>query len=242
MTRFLLRSMGTVTSVFANGMITESVRDAVREVFDAVDSRFSLYCGASELARVASGALALQQASSELREAYAEALAWSFSTLGAFTPHRPDGVIDLSGLVKAYAIREAGAVLDRAGLGQWSVGCGGDVLERRPASQSSRAGIADPDHPGELLTVLTVSGSRRAVATSGIAERGEHVWGRSEEFAQVTVVADGIVEADVFATAILAGGAAVLDHVSSSHDVDVFTVDRRGELLATPGIVDAVPA
>jgi len=50
--------------------------DMVVEVFDRWERRFSLFDPRSELSRVASGELLLPEASAELRDAYALALAW----------------------------------------------------------------------------------------------------------------------------------------------------------------------
>ena len=76
--------------------------------FTDADARFSLYRLDSELSRVASGALSMTESSVELRDTYADALAWRALTDGAFTPNRPDGVIDLNGVVKAKAMRAPG--------------------------------------------------------------------------------------------------------------------------------------
>ena len=80
----------------------------VEGVFDELDRRFSLYRDDSELNRIAARQLRLVDASEELREAYATAIAWRRETRGVFTPHRPDGVIDLSGVVKAMASAKDG--------------------------------------------------------------------------------------------------------------------------------------
>ena len=54
-------------------------------------------------------------------------------------------------------------------------------------------------------------------------------------FVQVSVAADDIVTADVLATAIVAGGEAALDELSSREPVDVLAVRRDGTMAATPG-------
>ena len=84
----------------------------------------------------------------------------------------------------------------------------------------------DPGDRRALLCVVPLGDGRRAIATSGIAERGEHVWRRPVEpgdvpFVQVSVIAEDIVTADVLATAILAGGTPTLDTVTDRFDVDV---------------------
>ncbi|HEU0205829.1 MAG TPA: FAD:protein FMN transferase [Pseudolysinimonas sp.] len=237
-------TMGTVVSLEWSG--DPSQLDEVSSLFEAADRRFSLYRPDSELRQVADGTLELLDASAELREVYATALGWRGETGGAFTPHRPDGTLDLNGIVKAWAMSEAGRALGRGGTGgDWCLNVGGDVLVSGQAAPGAPwvVGIVDPADRAGLLTAVPVVGARRAVATSGSAERGDHIWTRGREraeFAQVTVVADDIVTADVLATAIVSGGAASLDDLTARFDVDVLTVDREGALRATPGMRELV--
>jgi len=241
MTRATFETMGTVVSL--DGAGSPALLDAVRAVFDAADRRFSLYRSDSELRRIADGSLELLDASAELREVYATALGWRGETGGAFTPHRPDGTVDLNGIVKAWAMAEAGRAL--GGDGDWCLNVGGDVLVSRAAGPGAPwvVGIVDPADRAGLLTALPLVGGRRAAATSGSAERGDHIWTRGREaaeFVQVTVLADDIVTADVLATAIVSGGSATLNDLTARFDVDVLTVARSGELRATPGIRELV--
>jgi thiamine biosynthesis lipoprotein len=240
--RATFETMGTVVSLEWSG--GDQAVDAVRRVFESADRRFSLYRSDSELSAVADGSLDLLDASTELREVYAPALGWRGETGGAFTPHRPDGAIDLNGIVKAWAMAEAGRAL---GDGDWCLNVGGDVLVSGQATSGAPwvVGLVDPADRTSLLTALPLVGTRRAAATSGSAERGDHIWTRGREaaeFVQVTVVADDIVTADVLATAIVSGGAATLDDLTARFDVDVLTVDRAGGLRATPGMRELVRA
>jgi len=240
MTRATFETMGTVVSL--EGAESPALLGAVRAVFDAADRRFSLYRPHSELRRIADGSLELLDSSAELREVYATALGWRGETGGAFTPHRPDGTVDLNGIVKAWAMAEAGRAL---GDGDWCLNVGGDVLVSGAAGSGAPwvVGIVDPADRTGLLTALPLVGGRRAAATSGSAERGDHIWTRGREaaeFVQVTVLADDIVTADVLATAIVSGGSTTLNDLTARFDVDVLTVARSGELRATPGIRELV--
>ena len=236
--RHTFSTMGTVASLeladAAAGVIP-----AVEAVFHEYDARFSLYRPDSELSRIASGSLRLGEASQWMLDTYADALSWREQTSGAFTPHRPDGVIDLNGIVKAQAIRDAGRVLAATSAERWSLNVGGDVLVDESASTESwTIGIVDPLDRRRLLTALDLGGHRRAAATSGTSERGDHIWHAlfrdRPDFVQVTVIADDIVTADVLATAIIAGGRRTLDTLSDIWDIDVLAVCPSGELLATP--------
>ena len=230
-------SMGTTVSIDWVGAADAAAQ--VERIFDEFDRRFSLYRPDSEASRIALGRLSLADSTDAMREAYATALEWRTSTDGAFTPNRPDGIVDLSGVVKALAIERAGEVLDASDRHrQWMINAGGDLL----VSSARTVGIVDPADRSSLLTAVALTGSHRAVATSGSAERGDHIWrtgtgtGRGRgHFVQATVLADDIVTADVLATAIIAGGRDTLDSVTERWNVDVLTVDAAGALLATPG-------
>lgn len=239
--------MGTVASIeLPDGAV--AVLTDIRTLLEEVEARFSLSRPTSELSRIAIGEMTLMDASDAVRRAYANALLWRTATDGAFTPNRPDGVIDLNGIVKAEAIAAAGSALDAAGLPSWTVNIGGDLLTRGrdPRGGAWTIGIVDPSVPGGQLCAITLEGSRRAVATSGTIERGDHLWLGSTtatcEFVQVTVVAADIVTADVLATAIAAGGSKTLDDATAHWDIDVLTADRAGRLRATPGMRSALVA
>lgn len=238
--RQTFETMGTVVSLEWSGLPAELL--AVQDVFAEADQRFSLYRPESELSRVADGSLELLDASSELREVYAMALGWRGETGGAFTPHRPDGALDLNGIVKAWTMAEAGRAL---GDGDWCLNVGGDVLVSGQEAPGAPwvVGIVDPTDRARLLAAIPLLGGRRAAATSGSAERGDHIWTRGREaaeFVQATVVADDIITADVLATAIISGGSTALDDLTARFDIDVLTVDREGGLRATPGMRERV--
>lgn len=236
-------TMGTVVSVRVpdadsahpeRGAALESAISAGREAFHALDLRFSLYREDSEASQIARGELALADASEEMREAYAESLEWRNRTNYTFTPHRPDGVLDLSGTIKAVGIQQAADALTRAGFATFMINAGGDLLCSGTPTDGWRVGVADPESQENLLATLELTPDYCAMATSGTAERGEHIWRRPEtdgSFRQVSVVAADIMLADVIATTIIAGGQASLDHATSAFDIGVLVVKTDGSLL-----------
>ncbi|WP_395245888.1 FAD:protein FMN transferase [Agromyces sp. MMS24-K17] len=249
------RAMGTVVSVRLDLDLDLDLDAAARRcaavagaeaAFARWEARCSLFDPDSELSRIGRGELALVDADASVRDAYALASHWRAATDGAFTPHRGDGRIDLNGVVKALAAVEAGEAIASAGVGRWAIDAGGDVLVSRAAADEGplgadrQVGIVDPWDRTALLARFDLDGwRRRALATSGSAERGDHIWTRPGEglspFVQVSVAAADLVTADVLATAIVAGGQASLDDLAARHDVDVLAVTRSGGLLATPG-------
>lgn len=238
MDTLVVEAMGTVVSLVTHAPLPDAAAAGVRDALEALEERFSLWRPHTEGARFARRELALADASPEFREAYGQAVTWRARTGGAFTPHRPDGKVDLSGLVKALGIQAAADRLDAHGVRDWCLNGGGDVLVRGAEADGSPwvVGIVDPDDRGALLTQFATGPGRLAVATSGMAERGDHVWrlGADATFTQVTVCAADIVTADVLATAILAGGPETLERVRAGFDVDVLAAGRDGRFLASP--------
>ncbi len=233
----VFETMGTVVSVTSPTEIDPVTGEAVRTKFAELDAQFSLYRSDSEGSAVARDLTKLKTASSSFRETYDLAIAWRDATEGAFTPHRPDGKVDLSGVVKALGIQRAGEVLSAAGYRDWCLNAGGDVLvSGTSAGTPWVVGVVDPDDRTALWTSYTTTPERRAVATSGIQERGEHVWrmAADDTFVQVTVAAADIITADVLATAILAGGIGTLEHVQKSFEIDVLAGTADGRVWASP--------
>lgn len=230
--------MGTVVSLLAPDA-SASVIAEVRQLFSRYDERYSLYKEGSELSQIASGEIALAAAGEEIRDTYSAALEWRSRTGGAFTPHRPDGVIDLNGIVKALAMDDAGTVLTDAGLNDWCLNVGGDVLcaGSEPGGDAWSVGVVDPLDRSAVLFAVNLPTGYAAVATSGTAERGDHIW-RSQgagSFIQATVLAEGMVAADVLATAIVAGGPETLQQVVQTFNVEVLAVDSAGGMVSSPG-------
>lgn len=215
-----------------------AVFNEIEHDFARVNEKYSLYRDDSEISAVARGDISLAEASEELREEYARALEWREKTDGAFTPHRPDGVIDLSGTIKAVAIESAAKLLTDAGFVNFSVNVGGDLTTSGDQAANETGwitGIVDPQDRGTVIAAVRLNAEFPAMATSGSGERGEHIWLRPEttkDFVQATVIAEDIITADVLATAIIAGGQATLDQITQNFVVAVMTVASDGALQA----------
>ena len=236
-------TMGTVVSVRVPDNETttsERAREldaaiaAATAEFESLNKRFSLYREDSEISRIARGELTLPEASDEMRSAYAESLDWREKTNYTFTPHRPDGVLDLSGTIKAVGIQRAANALVSAGFTTFLINAGGDLLSAGHPVEGWRVGVTDPDNAESLIATVELSPEFCAMATSGSAERGEHIWLRPETdnaFRQVSVAAGDIMTADVLATTIIAGGQDALDTMTEKFNMGVLVVKRDGSLL-----------
>jgi FAD:protein FMN transferase len=237
-TRLVFESMGTVVTVVSTVPIGTSTAEALQAVFRELEERFSLYRHDSEASAIGRDRSLIRSASEPYRDMYWDAVAWLAATGGAFTPHRPDGVVDLSGVVKARAIEAAGDVLVAHGHFDWCLNAGGDVLVSgtQASGEPWTVGIVDPDDRARLWTQIDMHPGRMAVATSGVQERGEHVWRLVSEnkFTQVTVAAADIETADVLATAILSGGIETLQLAQKAYDIDVLAQASDGTVWASP--------
>jgi thiamine biosynthesis lipoprotein len=238
-------TMGTVASVHVHDDVDEFVIDAAveqaRAELDRLEAVFSTFRPDSEISRINRGELHTLDASAEVVDVL-DACTWlEHETAGAFHAHRPDdGSLDPAGFVKGWAAERAARHLDAAGLEHWYLAVGGDLYARGtpPGASAWRVAIADPLHPGEVVAAVEVADM--AVATSGTAERGHHLWdGRSgtaaDGFASVTVVGPTLTWADAFATAAFAMGPAGLAWVASHDGYHAVAVTLDGQLETTDG-------
>jgi thiamine biosynthesis lipoprotein len=221
----------------------EAVAAAENE-FRVRDERFSLYQEDSEASRIARGELPLTESSQTMRDAYAESLVWRDATAVAFTPHRPDGVLDLSGTIKADALRATDVAMREAGVEVFSVNAGGDLVTAGfPDAGEWITGIAHPLEAGGVLSVVSLTRELSCLATSGTAERGEHIWNPKapdaiqDELVQVTVISDDLVRADVWATAAFAEGPLAIERLNREPSLEALFVFHDGRLAGTDGLV-----
>ncbi|MHA7192039.1 FAD:protein FMN transferase [Arthrobacter sp. MDT2-16] len=228
--------MGTAVSFRAPSDVRDALTPRLQEIFWDHDKRFSLYRPDSELSQVASGTLKLSRSSKQLREMYALAVHWRNATDGLFNPYDLDGRLDLNGVVKAHAIGEAGRYLREQGANDWSLNCGGDILCSGTQAPNTPwiIGIGDPVDRTAMITSVTTSPGRMAIATSGFSERGRHIWapprpGSPRPLIQVSVLAPDIVTADVLATAVCAGGYSSIEDLGHRFGVEIFTIDGDGK-------------
>ncbi len=240
--RHVEHCMGTVFSidVRAPGVPSSVLAQAVA-FLHRTDAAFSTYRPDSEISRLNRGELEPAACSEDVIEVLQLAVGLQRRTNGYFSFHY-NGELDPSGLVKGWAIARVSAMLGRAGSRNHCVNGGGDVQCTGSAGvgQPWRIGLADPFDRAALLGVI--EGSRLAVATSGTAERGEHILdphtGRPPQgLASLSVVGPDIMLADVYATAGFAMGAAALEWLATVEDYQALAVAVDGTRTATPGMV-----
>jgi thiamine biosynthesis lipoprotein len=201
--------MGTVVSFDIDAAFGAAVTAAVRWLH-WVDATFSTFRADSEVSRLGRGLIAADRCSPQVRAVLAACADLEAQTGGYFSA-TAGGSLDPSGYVKGWAVERAAAMLTEAGSSSHCVNGGGDVrcVGVSPRGGDWRIGIADPLRPGALA--LTAEGQDFAVATSGVAERGQHVLdphtGRPPDgLLSVTVTGQDLARADAYATAVFAMG------------------------------------
>jgi len=232
--------MGTVVSIdvrdpdAADPTVARAIEEAIAWLHE-VDARFSPFREASEVRRLDRGELALDDCHPDVRHVLRACDDLRAATGGAFDArrHHPAGRLDPSGFVKGWAVDEAADRLAAAGARSFAVNAGGDIVVRGEAApgRAWRVGIRDPAAADRVAAVLELTD--RAVATSGLYERGGHVRdprsGRVPgAWAGVTVVGPTLGEADAWATAALALGRDGPSRIAAVVGLGVLAIDGAG--------------
>jgi thiamine biosynthesis lipoprotein len=214
--------------------------EAVFRYFDAVDRRFSTYRDDSEVAAINAGRLSAADYSGEMREVLALADRTRTET-GGYFDIRKGGVIDPSGVVKGWAIRNAAELVTRSGVQRYFIDAGGDIQSHGTNAQGAawRVGIRNPFNHAEIIKVVRPDG--HGVATSGTYVRGQHIYDPHrpgapiDDLISLTVIGADVLEADRFATAAFAMGAAGIGFIEGVPDLEGYAVWRNRTATMTSG-------
>ena len=211
----------------------DSAFDAVFDWFRWVDETFSTYKPASEVSRIAFGALDVADAHPDVQWVLDRCEQLKTETRGYFDAYA-SGTLDPSGLVKGWAVDRAAELLN--GTTRYSINAGGDIRVRglwRVAIQ----------HPRERNAVAKVlEAEDLAIATSGEYLRGQHVLdphtGKpATGILSVTVTGPDLATADAYATAAFAMGERLAPHWLArlrGYESLIILSDER--VLSTPSL------
>jgi FAD:protein FMN transferase len=161
----------------------------------------------------------------------------------------PGMAIGLGGIAKGYAIDRAGLIIRQAGIEDFLVDGGGDILAFGSINgRAWRVGIRDPrGGRNDLIRKLSVSGG--SVVTSGDYERARIVDGRryhhiidprtgypADKCRSVTIFSPEAEKADVLATAVFVlGPEEGLELVKEDGNSEALIIDASGEIFQTAG-------
>ncbi|MFM2321076.1 MAG: hypothetical protein RL612_223 [Actinomycetota bacterium] len=229
-----------------------AIADACAILHEA-DRVFSLYKPESPLSQLAAGKTSVGLCPPEVSVVWDECERWEKLTDGWFSPFTPEHTFDPSGLVKTWAARRAADSLIANGIKYFTLNAGGDVLISDEASGELdwRIAVSKPvsiaDAESGALAVLDLKDTVfRAMATSGSAERGSHIWNPKSDLdpakalTQISVIAKDLVEADVWATAAIAEGPNSLARIDALPDLEAMAILSDGQIAATPGFMKLV--
>ncbi|MDO8144385.1 FAD:protein FMN transferase [Isoptericola sp. 178] len=219
--RRVVHVMGMPVSValrgrHAEGPAADRAWDRVVAELRHVDATFSTYRADSVISRLARGEIGVDALPGEVREVLALGEEARRASDGAFdvVQRHLDGTetFDPSGVVKGWAVERAARHLRDLEGTDFCLSAGGDMVCHVAGDDAEpwRVGIEDPHAPARLVAVVPVRDG--AVATSGLAHRGDHVVdarsGRTPTaLASVTVVGPSLTWADIDATSAFALGA-----------------------------------
>jgi FAD:protein FMN transferase len=206
-----------------------------------VDEVFSPFRPDSEVSRLGRGEIVASECVPEMTQMLETCSHLTRATSGYFTIY-PDGRLDPCGYVKGWAIERASDLLAAAGSADHIVNGGGDVACRgeRAPGDPWRVGVTNPLSPGAMACTVTAPRAGFAVATSGPAERGLHIFnpvtGRPAlTFASITVIGPSLTLADAYATAAYAMGDAARDWIESMDGYEALAVTLDGGTWRTAG-------
>ena len=231
-----------VRDVGVDDAALESVLDRMFDWLRFVDATFSTYKDDSEVSRINRGELSVAAAHPDVREVLERCEELRHETNGYFDA-RPasDDVLDPSGLVKGWSVDRAAAILDEAGLRNYIVNAGGDMVVRGRAAPDDcwRVGIQHPLERDKVAKVVITDGDL-AVATSGAYARGDHVLDPHtrqppEGVLSVTITGPVLATADAYATAAFAMGLVGPKWTARLRGYEAMTILADETVLSTPG-------
>jgi thiamine biosynthesis lipoprotein len=202
-----------------------------------VDEIFSTYIPSSEVSKLRSNQIQIEDCHSLLNEVWHLCLRARELTDGAFDPWAVPGGFDPSGYVKGWAADQICNQLQAAGAKHIQVNAGGDISLRGGSDVQTtwQIGVAHPEKADQISKIFQITDG--AIATSGTAERGNHIIDPQTKTIAVgarsaTVVGSDAGLADALATALVVAGRDGANWFSKKEleNYSCWVVDRHQDL------------
>lgn len=225
--------MGMPVGVDIPDAKSNSVFDKIHTFLKDYDEQFSTYKTTSEVSRFTNGEIDKKSISKKLKAVIAECNKFEAETKGYFSPYY-DKAFDPSGYTKSLAIQEVARIINRSKYKTFMINMGGDIYVQSDGAKTWNLGIQNPFDKSD--TIGTCSIKDGAVATSGNYERGSHILDPhthqpNNELMSVTVVGPDIIEADVYATTLIAMGKSLGDEfMADKTDYQVIAIDKNAQI------------
>jgi len=218
--------------------LTNENIEEVFSFFRHVDETYSPFIESSIVSRINRGGVGEPEYTDELREILAIAKSTKRQTNGYFDVWYK-GNFDPSGIVKGWAIAKAAQILGKY-TDNFYIEAGGDIQVSGANDEGSpwRIGIRNPFDRHQNVKIITLKDS--AIATSGTAIRGEHIYDpinnkELNEVASISVIAPNIIDADRMATAAFAMGAKGIHFIEQLDGYDAYAVMHDKTAITTTG-------
>jgi thiamine biosynthesis lipoprotein len=176
-----------------------------------VDEIFSTYIPTSEVSKLRSNQIQIEDCHPLLTQVWNHCLHAREVTDGAFDPWAVPGGFDPSGYVKGWAADQICNQLKVLGAKHIQVNAGGDISLRGGSTNQTpwQIGVAHPEKADQISKIFQITDG--AIATSGTAERGNHIIDPQTKTIAVgarsaTVVGADAGLADALATALVVAG------------------------------------
>jgi thiamine biosynthesis lipoprotein len=181
------------------------------EFLHLVDQMFSTYLANSQVSKLRNNEIALGDTHPYLQKVWHNCLEIKELTDGAFDPWAVAGGFDPSGYVKGWAADQIADQLMKLGAKHIQVNAGGDISVRggKDANTAWKLGVAHPNQSDQISKIYEIKNG--AIATSGTAERGDHIIDPQSKTIAVgarsaTVTGPDAGIADALATALIISG------------------------------------
>lgn len=208
------------------------------EFFERVDQRYSPYIGTSDVQKINRRELDEGDYSEELNLIIKLAESTKKDTNGYFDVWH-EGVFDPSGIVKGWALQTASDMMSKH-TNDFYIEAGGDIQVHgyNDQHQPWRIGIRNPFERKENIEVISLD--NHAVATSGTAIRGQHIYDPVlskdlKDIVSLTVIAPKILDADRMATAAFAMASHGIEFIESLSGYEGFMVNSDKRVTKTTG-------
>ncbi|MCA9334858.1 FAD:protein FMN transferase [Candidatus Saccharibacteria bacterium] len=227
-----------ITLIAPDGKNINTAFQKVFQFFHAIDKQFSPYIDSSEVSKINAGIITETEYSTEMKDVLQLSEQTQIETNGYFNVWH-NGIFDPSGIVKGWAIQKASKLLHEY-TNNFYVDAGGDIQTNGVNHEGLpwRIGIRNPFNRHENIAIVNLS--NYAVATSGTAIRGEHIYnphtGNSPaDILSLSVIAQNILDADRIATAAFAMGQSGIRFIEEKPGYEGYMVGSSKQITATSG-------
>jgi thiamine biosynthesis lipoprotein len=223
----------TITVEVVDPKVKESDIASIFDYFVSIDKVFSTYKKDSEISKLNAGQLTKKQVSADVRQILQLSEDTKRETNGYFNIVN-NGVLDPSGIVKGWAIFNAANLLQEHGFKNYYVDAGGDiqVAGTNEKGELWKIGIKNPFRTDEIVKVVRLD--NRGIATSGLYNRGDHIYNPHKpdkpisHIASMTVIGPTVYDADRFATAAFAMEEKGIHFIEKLPGFDGYMIDNKG--------------